>query len=435
LAYYNLESDGLMENTDLREQLRRLGLVRGMQGLAPKPRRQGRRIEELIPGEVLDTRYGPFFLHRESYEPGYHHGHHGLGDLMMDHHPARAALLARDDRLARVDFQRMAFVDTETTGLAGGTGTYAFLVGVGLFEGQGFTIHQFFMRDFSEEPAQLHALGELLDGLEAVVSFNGKSFDMPLLETRFIMARQPPRLIDAPHLDLLPTARRFWKYRLESCALSSLESEVLGVRRTVDDVPGWLIPELYVKYIQSGDAGDMPRIFYHNAQDILSLVTLTARMCRLMDTTLPAEDGVPGEDLYGLGRLLQELGELDRAEVAYTQATQICQTPQVREMATRDLAYLLKRQERREEALPWWRQLVEMEGAVYACEELAKHFEWQEEDLGQAIAWTERGIKLAKAWPTGLKRREALADLVHRQERLHRKRKLQESGSDAASSS
>ena len=127
----------------------------------------------------------------------------------------------------------------------------------------------------------METTSEPLDGLEAVVSFNGKNFDMPLLETRFIMARQPPRLSGAPHLDLLTTARRFWRYRLESCALSSLESEVLGVRRKGEDVPGWLNPGMHADYARSGDAREMPRIFYHNAQDILSLVTLTALQCDL----------------------------------------------------------------------------------------------------------------------------------------------------------
>jgi tetratricopeptide (TPR) repeat protein len=290
-----------------------------------------------------------------------------------------------------------------------------------VFEEEQFTIHQFFMRDYDEEPAQLQALGELLDGLEAVVSFNGKSFDLPLLETRFLLARQPPRLVGAPHLDLLPPARRFWKYRLESCALSSLETEILGVRRTEADVPGWLIPSLYQEYARSGDASEMPRIFYHNAVDILSLVTLAARMCDLLAAPLPPHGEVPGEDLYGLGRLFHDLGQADRAEAAFVGAAQACHSAAVCEMAMRDLAYLLKRAERRQDALPWWQRLVETAGAVYACEELAKHYEWHDEDLAQAIAWTERGMALASAWPPGSRRREALAELEHRLERLQRK--------------
>ncbi|MFC2037417.1 ribonuclease H-like domain-containing protein [Chloroflexota bacterium] len=412
-----------MGNDDLRERLKRMGVRQG----AHSPRRQiqqpRRAIEDLLPGEVVDTDHGSCFLYRETYDPGYHHGVHALADLLA-HRPEAASRLARDERLADVDFRQMAFVDTETTGLAGGTGTYAFLVGVGRFEGDQFTIYQFFMRDFYEEPAQLHALGELLDGLEAVVSFNGKSFDLPLLETRFIMARQLPRLTDAPHLDLLPVARRFWKYRLDSCALSSLESEVLGVRRTQDDVPGWLIPDLYIDYARNGDAREIMRVFYHNAQDILSLVTLTARQCDLLTMPLPGGGEVAGEDLFGLGRVLHDLGQLDRAEAAYVQAAHTSRSSPVREMAMRDLAYLLKRQERWAEALPWWQQLVESAGAVYACEELAKHHEWRAEDLPLAITWTQRGAALAKEWPSGPKRHNTLSDLEHRQERLHRKQGL-----------
>lgn len=418
-----------MGDAKLRERLKRMGVHRGMPQTRSRPRRRGPAIEELLPGQVTDTNHGSFFLYREEHQLDTRHGHHGLDEL-LGHPPQNAALLARDERLADVDFRRMAFIDTETTGLAGGTGTYAFLVGVGVFEDDGFTIHQFFMRDYDEELAMLHALGDLLDGLEAVVSFNGKSFDLPLLETRFIMTRQLPRLMDAPHLDLLPAARRFWKYRLDSCALSSLETEILGVQRTQDDVPGWLIPDLYANYARSGDAREMPGIFYHNAVDILSMVTLAARMCDLLSTPLPADADVPGEDLYGLARLLHDLGQSDRAEAAFEQAARLSQGTPVREMAMRDLAYLLKRQERREEALPWWQELVESEAAVYACEELAKHYEWHDEDLSQAIAWTEQGITLVKVWTPGPKRRDTLAELDHRLERLNRKLSLSETPND-----
>jgi uncharacterized protein YprB with RNaseH-like and TPR domain len=402
------------------DQLRRMGLTRGAGKLVPSPWKHGRPIEELLPGEIVHTEAGPFFLLQDTYELEHRHGHHSLASLLTQsaEHPVR---LARDERFAALDFSQMAFVDTETTGLAGGTGTYAFLVGVGVFEETSFTIHQFFMRDYDEESAQLQALGELLDRLEAVVSFNGKSFDLPLLETRFILARQPPRLTDAPHLDLLPAARRFWKYRLDSCALSSLETEVLGVRRSQEDVPGWYIPQLYMDYARSGDARDMPRIFYHNAQDILSLVTLTARLCEL----LIGVGDLPGEDRYGLGRFFHEFGQLAEAEQSYAQAAESARSSHVREMAMRDLAYLFKRQERRAEALPWWERLVETRDAIYACEELAKHYEWHDPDLAQATAWTQRGIAIVEAWPPDRKRREALGELEHRLARLGHKQQLQ----------
>jgi uncharacterized protein YprB with RNaseH-like and TPR domain len=405
-----------MGNADLRERLQRLGLTRGAAALKPTARR-ALSIESLLPGEVVDTASGPFFLYRETYPLDYRHGRESLAALVA-HLPAGPALLARDERLAGIDLQRIAFLDTETTGLAGGTGTYVFLVGIGLFQDEGFCLHQFFMRDYDEEAAQLLALGDLLDGVEAVVTFNGKSFDLPLLETRFIMAQQPPRLVGAPHLDLLMPARRLWKYRLESCALSSLEQAVLGLERTQADVPGWLIPSLYADYARTGDAREMPRIFYHNAQDILSLVTLTAHLCALL---MAPSFHLPGEDLYGLGRLFHELGRLSEAEAAYAQAARTSRRGTVVEQAARDLAYLLKRQDRRTEALPWWEELARTQGAIYAYEELAKHYEWHESDLALALAWTQEAAERVRAWAPGAQRRQALAELAHRQARLQQK--------------
>jgi uncharacterized protein YprB with RNaseH-like and TPR domain len=409
-----------MADADFRERLQRLGVGRGAEALKDTTRRASHRaqsVEALLSGEVVDTASGPCFLYRETYPLGYRHGQEPLAAL-LPYLPAGPALLARDERLAGIELGQVAFLDTETTGLAGGTGTYAFLVGVGLFEADGFGLHQFFMRDYEEEAAQLLALGELLDRTEAVVTFNGKSFDLPLLESRFIMARQPPRLVGAPHLDLLLPARRLWKYRLESCALSSLEQFVLGLERTQADVPGWLIPSLYADYARTGDAREMPRIFYHNAQDILSLVTLTARLCALLDAPGPH---LPGEDLYGLGRLFQELGRLPEAESAFAQAAQTSHRSKVAEQAGRDLAYLLKRQERREEALPWWEELARTHGAVYACEELAKHHEWQTGNLTLALTWTQEALKQVRTWRPGIRRRQALEDLGHRQARLQQK--------------
>ena len=219
---------------------------------------------------------------------------------------------------------------------------------------------------------------------------------MPLLETRFIMARQQPRLIEAPHLDLLPPARRFWKYRLSSCALSALETEVLGVgpqpgrRAGLAHLPpaSQIMPNPAVRtkcpyssampgHFVVGDA-DSPHVPSHRPASAGPARGDSRR--RSIRSRPPA----PGSN------------EEERAEAAFRQSAHTSQIPQVREMAMRDLAYLLKRQERREEALSWWQQLADGQGAVYACEELAKHDEWQRQDLAGAIAWTLRGITLVK---------------------------------------
>jgi hypothetical protein len=176
----------------------------------------------------------------------------------------------------------------------------------------------------------------------------------------------------------------------------------------------------------------MPRIFYHNAQDILSLVTLMTRQCSLVSAPLSPDLQVPSEDLYGLARLLQDVGDLGRAEAALIQAaerlsgrrpaeTRRSPQPRLPEMAMRDLATLLKKQGRRQEALPWWQRLVETAAAVDACEELAKYYEWHDLDLPKAIAWTNRGKALAEAWAPSPKKHTALADLSHRLDRLQGK--------------
>lgn len=405
----------------LRDQLQRLGLIRGAGQVRPEPPRwRPRAIEEIVPGEVVHTPQGSFFLRRQVFQPGHVHGERPLVELLA-RSPAAGAALARDPRLAGLDPTRMAFLDVETTGLAGGTGTYCFLIGVGCFENGGFTLYQFFMRTFHEEAAQLAAVGQLLDRLEGIVSFNGKSFDLPLLETRFTLARQRPRLLNAPHLDLLAPSRRIWKHRLASCALSALEREVLGVGRSDDDLPGYLIPQIYVDYVRSGDAREMARVFGHNTEDILSLVTLANHLYGL----LAAPGPLPGEDLYGLAGLLLELGQAERAEALYAQAAQSCRLPAVRELAMRDLAYGLKRAGRRTEALAWWEELASL-GAVYACEEMAKHYEWRDADLPLALEWTRRGIALATDGPPDAGRRESLDALRHRLNRLSAKMPGQE---------
>jgi uncharacterized protein YprB with RNaseH-like and TPR domain len=171
------------------------------------------------------------------------------------------------ERLSRSSF---AFIDTETTGLSGGTGTYAFLIGAGRFDGDDFHLAQFFLRDPYEEPAQLAALENFLAPCQAVVSFNGKAFDAPLLNARFTMHGWHSPLLDMSHIDLLHLARRLWRNRLPKRALIDLEAQILGAQRTEEDVPGWMVPQLYADYLRDGNPQPLKSVFYHNSMDILS---------------------------------------------------------------------------------------------------------------------------------------------------------------------
>ena len=188
-----------------------------------------------------------------------------------------AHLLSRDERFKDLDLQKTLFLDTETTGLTGGTGTFVFMVGLGFFCEGGFLVRQLFMRDYSEERACLSLLNEFLESFQFLVTFNGRHYDIPLLETRFILSRMNSRIREMPNFDLLFPSRKIWKGAYENCRLVTLESKLLGMGRQ-DDVPSEWIPHFYFEYVQTGDATKIHRVFYHNQMDILSMVALMGRI-------------------------------------------------------------------------------------------------------------------------------------------------------------
>jgi uncharacterized protein YprB with RNaseH-like and TPR domain len=388
--------------------------------MATLPPRRRVAIEDLVPGRFHTTSHGQCFAAESIYSPDHLHGDLPLSSF-LSLLPDIVAQVAGDGTLSSVDLRRVCFLDTETTGLSGGTGTMAFVVGLGFFADDGFRVHQYFLRDPGDEPAMVEALAELLPQFEALVSFNGRAFDVPILETRFILARLPSPVAGMPHLDLLLPARRLWHHALPSCALGSLEREVLGVLRDQEDVPSGEIPYLYRDYLRTGDAREMKRVLYHNVVDILSLVTLAARLCQAF--TDPWADGtLSGAEFYGLGRWHAMEGRLAETERAYRAAIVADLTPALRAKALRDLAYLLKRADRRPEAFAYWQQLaLEMTDDILAHVELAKYLEWHVENLPLAAGWTRVALAQVEGWPAGTRREVALAELRHRLARLERK--------------
>jgi hypothetical protein len=318
------------------------------------------------------------------------------------------------------NLRRALFIDTETTGLGRGAGVLAFLIGVGYFEDEAFVLRQYFLRDPAEEPAALEHLGDWSEDFEGLVSFNGRGFDVPILQNRFILSRLRPAILKAPHLDLLPPARRVWRGRFESCRLGALEQHVLGVQRGQEDVMGWQIPSLYLQYLRGGDNGEMRQVLYHNAVDILSLVVLAARLCQLF--AAPLAEGVDTRERAALARWFQALGLEDRAEAAYRAALDDFLPLETQRVCLAGLAGLLKRQERHTEAAPLWMQwALEDESSVEAQVELAKFYEWRQVDLKKALAWTEQALGVVARWPQDPRRDNAEQELNHRRARLERK--------------
>ena len=408
----------MSDTTDLRRRLSRLGRQKPQVSRA-RPFLAPTIASELPPGEELSTPFGAAFRMDTPYAIDHLHGPSTLGDV-LGYDAVLAAEVVRQPKLALAPLQRMAFLDTETTGLAGGAGTLVFLVGIGTFDGDAFRLRQYFLRDPSEEPGMLHALQDDLEAVEGFVTFNGQTFDVPLLEMRYRIGlhRNWP-LTGWPQLDLLHPARRLWRRSLPDCSLGTIEREILGVRRSEEDVPGALIPGMYLDYLRTRDATEMIRVLYHNAVDILSLVGLTSHVLDRHRFQDPAH--LTAGEALGLARWHQAAGRGGEAESAWRAALTTDDLP-VKLEALRRYCTHLKRDGRRDEALAGWQAWHELApGDPAPCIELAMYYEWEVGDFGDAMDWTDAALACLERWPPNWQRKEAGADIGHRQERLARR--------------
>jgi uncharacterized protein len=311
------------------------------------------------------------------------------------------------------DLSTTLFIDTETTGLSGGTGTHVFLVGVGRFDSGGFTVRQYFLRHPGEERALLAAIDADISNASSMVTYNGRSFDIPMLETRFRMHHHSVRLPDH-HVDLLHTARAVWKHRLSNCSLGSIERDVLGVER-VDDSPGWMIPEMYFSYLRSRRVDTLRNVFNHNQQDIVSL----SRLAGLIQG-FQAGIVAPNHPSDRLGVALVQLrsGSENRAlETIISECFSPLAPPILRYRSLRAASSVLKRQRRYSEAVKLWQEgLGDPDRTVrlFAAEELAKHLEHRSRDHVAALQIARSAADAARLAGD----RQMLASLERRVSRL-----------------
>jgi uncharacterized protein YprB with RNaseH-like and TPR domain len=290
--------------SSLADKLKALGVKTG-RDLPPPSHGGGHPIESVVAGSFCATSRGDIFVAERVFAEDYQRKTPIQSQLSI------VSEWANDPRIAELPIEKFAFLDAETSGLSGGTGTYAFLVGIGRFTGGAFLLRQFFMRDPSEEPAMLEALIDFLAPCKALVSFNGKAFDAPLLAARYTLRRIPLPLRGCAHLDLLPLARRLWRDRLPSRALKYLEEHILGVTRASEETPGYEIPWLYFDYLRSGDARPLAGVFYHNAMDVTAMAALLGRISDLLAN--PYQETTHGVDFIALGKLYEDLRRWDEA--------------------------------------------------------------------------------------------------------------------------
>ena len=415
-----------------------------------EPINQSLPLHRLVPGYEIVNAAGLCYCATQAFPLEEPRGSHPLGNL-VSLSPALFHRYHPTFGLSEIaDYRRAVFIDTETTGLGGGAGVYCFMVGVGTFEAYQpyapdqlpaapdpnvtpthFVVRQFFMRNPAEEGALLVALADMLASYEMTVTFNGRSFDLPLLRLRYAqnrrllpLDRDAASLLreDRPHLDLLMPARRVWRRRLQSCRLINLEQMILGLHRSEDDVPGHLIPELYLQYVRNGHGDAMRRVFYHNNEDIVTMVALADHLSRAFgDAPAPT---IQGMDWVGLGSARERAGDFAAAENAYKRALESVRNPADRSDLLHRLADLYKRQERWAEAAETWQDWITSipgtDPTPYI--ELAKYCEWKLHDLEQAEMWTSWALhNLRNAHPAA-RRPADQRTLEHRLARLQRKR-------------
>ncbi|MGB8657908.1 MAG: ribonuclease H-like domain-containing protein [Candidatus Zixiibacteriota bacterium] len=383
---------------ELEDRLKRLtgyNLTRGGDESVPEEKD---RILELLDGATTDNRFGEFVLVRKRFAL------HGLGPTAgaAQSFGVRGEFLSRicssrksaTNRASRTPcrLEEAAFIDCETTGLAGGTGTYAFLVGVGYLSGDDFWVEQYFMQDFHQERAILSAVAERLNGFKSLVSFNGRCFDVPLLQNRFVINRLDFDSANWDHLDLLFPSRRMWKRRIGECSLANLEHQVLGVQREID-VSSYLIPQIYFDYLRTGEADSLVPVFHHNAQDIFSLL----RLSLLIDQTLEDHtltDIRCAEDLFSLSRIHYDLGDYQSSERCLRQTLSEELPPEWRQLIHVSLGSVYKKMGLMEKAQEAWHEIVDggFPFSISACEELAKYYEHRRREYHRALFFVEKAM-------------------------------------------
>ncbi|MDW7652330.1 MAG: ribonuclease H-like domain-containing protein [Bacillota bacterium] len=344
------------------------------------------RQEFLFPGQDVfaETNAASCYYRQLRVPLDQKHGNGPLAELLHCR-GADLVLPARDGLLAEINPRESLFLDIETTGLVGGTGTWVVLLGLGWVQNNAFYLRQYFLRHPSEEKAMLAHFTETAARFTSVVTFNGKTFDLPMIQSRQILTGlcgiRPKH-----HLDLLFCSRRLWRERLASCSLRSLESALLGLQRH-GDIPGEEIPAVYFNYLRRGETTRLRDIFEHNVLDILSMVRLLACVAGAAK-----EEPEHPADCISLGRLCYEQGQVDRAVRLYHRAA-ACGEERLEQAAVLRLSFIFKRQGFWSEAAELWNQLIQQSCRdVTPYVELAKYYEHRAGDYKTAQAMTEQAL-------------------------------------------
>jgi len=287
-----------------------------------------------------------------------------------------------------INLKNLLFFDLETTGLAGGAGTYPFLLGFAHFTESGFKVIQYFLPEYDRDVFAYIDFKNNLDDKNILVSFNGKSYDYPLLKTRFILNRFQNMFDSFTHLDLLHLSRRLWKNTLDSCSLQNIEREIFRFSR-VGDIDGYLIPQAYFDFLQYGRTEEIKSIIFHNDQDLVSLARLLVHLSHIendSDSISPAD-----AEYFALVENAIRANSLRTAK-KYLDLIKKREVDMPDKLLV-DYSLLLKREAIWEEAIQIWQDLVQRgKYVLFSLEELAKYYEHQVSDYLKAKEYTDRAL-------------------------------------------
>lgn len=404
----------------LLNRLKSLGMQLGNPPVSHSPNRKPEvsvSIEKVISGQHHPTIFGDVFISKKQYPADYKHG---IIEFTTGIDLSPLLSWSRISLESNPPIEEFVFLDTETSGLAGGTGTFVFLVGLGYWKNDQYHLTQLFLREPDEEPAFLTALEEHLTPFKVLVTYNGKSFDAPLLNNRFVLNGFQSPIKKKHHIDLLSLTRRIWRNRLDDRSLGNLEHEILSLTRSADEIPGWMVPQIYFEYLQTLNASPLQGVFYHNQIDILSLSALFVHLTQLLNNPLAAENP-QSLDLIAIARLYEELGDYNRAVQLYEAGLEIGLPTHFFIQTLYRFANLHRRTGQPEEALNLWLKAAEY-NEVDACIEIAKFYEHQQKAYSQAIEWTELGLNYLEQspMPRYIKKQRRM-ELEHRRQRLIQK--------------
>jgi uncharacterized protein YprB with RNaseH-like and TPR domain len=363
----------------------------GAQRPVSRPHENRFSLQDVIRGEEVANAFGKFFIVHGHHPGSSKHGSRSIKEMAAFDMKA-AAILANNADIASFDSKDALFLDTETTGLAGGTGTFAFLIGLGWFEDDSFRTQQLLARDFSEEKACLHFLFEVAQEKSFLVTYNGKTFDVGLLSTRFILNRLPDGLTAMPNLDLLHPARRLFGHRLENNRLSTMEKDIIGYHR-YGDIPGSEIPQRYFDWLRYRDPRLLADIFEHNRLDVISMAALSIHLTEMLGCK-PDILNNEHADLLAASRLLIDRGDQGKARTIL-EALINANNAHAAFEARKSLSLLNKRHGRWKDAVHIWDAiLLHSPGNFFAVEEMAKYLEHRRRDFKKAIDLVNKALSL-----------------------------------------